>query len=426
MPLAWSSVRKVNAVDYAETFLDRFARFSCIGSTGDGGVDRVEGSQANGEARRQLVQWMKELGFTVSVDTIGNIFGLLNLAGESAPLVLTGSHIDSQPRGGCFDGAYGVIAGLDAAVAVRDRLAKQSEASLANLGVVAWMGEEGARFRPLMGSRVYTGARTLQSALDGKDLQGISAREALTGIGFLGTDTAPKLPAAYVELHVECGSQLEARKKSLGVFTRWWGAHKVDLMFEGKTAHTGPTPMRERQDALYAAAQVIVAMRALGDSAEIGSLHTSVAKLEVVPNSPNVVPCGATAYVELRSLDPEVIKRSYDHLLAYASFAATTARVKYTITRDDLREPGKFHEGLSQLAFKVAKYNGEEAVAVDTLGGHDAIMMAAVCPTVMLTVPSRAGLCHHPDEWTAQEDLGKGMAWLSAVLERMITAELPL
>jgi beta-ureidopropionase / N-carbamoyl-L-amino-acid hydrolase len=122
---------------------------------------------------------MKELGFTVSVDEIGNIFGLLNLAGESAPLVLTGSHIDSQPRGGCFDGAYGVIAGLDAAVAVRDRLAKQSKASLANLGVVAWMGEEGARFRPLMGSRVYTGARTLQSALDGKDLQGISAREAL-------------------------------------------------------------------------------------------------------------------------------------------------------------------------------------------------------------------------------------------------------
>jgi len=149
-------------------------------------------------------------------------------------------------------------------------------------------------------------------------MQGISAREALAGIGFLGTDIAPKLPAAYVELHVECGSQLEARKKSLGVFTRWWGAHKVDLTFEGKTAHTGPTPMRERQDSLYAAAQVIVAMRALG------------------------------------------------------------------------------------------------AVAVDSLAGHDAIMMAAVCPTVMLTVPSRTGLCHHPDEWTSQEDLGKGMAWLSA------------
>jgi N-carbamoyl-L-amino-acid hydrolase len=400
--------------------MPRFLAFSRIGSTGDGGVDRVEGSEANGVARSQIVSWMRELGFEIRLDRIGNLFGLITLAGSDAPWIMTGSHIDSQPLGGCFDGAYGVIAAIEAAADIRDRLLAAGATARANIAVAVWMGEEGARFRPLLGSKVYTGLTTLETALNGRDDRGISAQQALRTIGFLGEDEAPAYPAAYVELHVECGSGLEAAGRRLGIFRRWWGAHKLDVQFVGETAHTGPTPMARRKDALYAAAQIIAGVRHLADAAAPGDLHTSVGKLEVVPNSPNVVPSLVTAYVELRSVDAGVIAAARDRLMELVSFAAAAARVTYRTVRDDLRLPGHFDRGLGALAHEVALELGVEPMSVDTLPGHDAVMLAAVCPTLMLTVPSRDGLCHHPREWTDPEDLELGTTWLCAVLEKLV------
>jgi beta-ureidopropionase / N-carbamoyl-L-amino-acid hydrolase len=408
------------SIDCPPSFEPRFEAFSKIGSTGDGGVDRVEGSEANAKARHQVVAWLKELGFEVRIDGIGNIFGMLALAGEGAPWIMTGSHIDSQPLGGRFDGAYGVIAGIDAAAAVRDRLAASGQKARANLAVVAWAGEEGARFKPFLGSRVFTGVRSFEDALAGTDVEGKTAREVLGAIGFLGTDAPPPRPAAYAELHVECGSHLEREGYRLGIFTRWWGAHKLDIEFSGETAHTGPTPMAKRKDALFAAAQVITGIRHLADSAPVGDLHTSVGKLVVIPNSPNVVPCLATANVELRSAKPEVLTASCDRLMELVSFAAATARVTFRIVRDDLRIPGKFDERLASHARDAAKALGFDPIDAVTLPGHDAIMLAAICPTLMLTVPSRDGLCHHPLEWTDPEDLKLGVAWLGAVLEKLV------
>jgi beta-ureidopropionase / N-carbamoyl-L-amino-acid hydrolase len=407
-------------IECPSSFEPRFEAFSKIGSSGDGGVDRVEGSEANAKARHQVVAWMKELGFEVRIDGIGNVYGLLALAGADAPWIMTGSHIDSQPLGGRFDGAYGVIAGIDAAAAVRDRLAASGQKAQANLAVVAWAGEEGARFKPFLGSRVFTGVRSFEESLSGTDVEGRTAREALEAIGFLGTDDPPPRPAAYVELHVECGSHLEQQGYRLGIFTRWWGAHKLDIEFSGETAHTGPTPMAKRRDALFAAAQVITGIRHLADAAPAGDLHTSVGKLVVVPNSPNVVPCLATANVELRSVKPDVLTASRDRLMELASFAAATARVTFRIVRDDLRVPGAFDERLGSLARHAAKAIGFDPIDAETLPGHDAIMLAAICPTLMLTVPSRDGLCHHPLEWTDPEDLKLGVAWLGTVLDRLV------
>ena len=331
-------------------FRSRFETFSAIGSTGDGGVHRVEATEANGLARRQLVAWLKDDGFAVRIDRVGNIFGLLDFAGADAPWIMTGSHIDSQPYGGRFDGAYGVIAALEVAAALRGALSESDARPQCNLAVVAWAGEEGARFKTLLGSRAFAKATPIDTILADKDVQGVSLRDALDGIGFLGADEPPPTPAAYVELHVECGSQLETQGARLGIFEKWWGAHKVDITFLGEASHTGPTPMAKRKDALYAAAQVIGAVRHLADAAPVGDLHTSVGKLVVQPNSPNVVPSSATASFELRSPKAEVMVSARQRLSEMVAVACATARVTHRVDRDELRRPGRFDAALGALA----------------------------------------------------------------------------
>ena len=401
-------------------FKTRFEVFSEIGSTGDGGVHRMEATAANGKAREQLVVWLRQEGFEVRVDQVGNNFGLLELAGPDAPWIMSGSHIDSQPQGGRFDGAYGVIAAMEAAITVRDKL-KADGSAKANLAVVAFSGEEGARFNTFMGSKVYMGGATAEETLSQKDAGGIVARDALAEIGFLGSDTPPPYPNAFVELHVECGSSLEEVNARLGIFERWWGAHKLDIRFIGETSHTGPTPMAQRKDAVYAAAMMITGVRRLADAAPVGSLHTSVAKLLVSPNSRNVVPDSAIGFVEIRSPDPDIMADNIAKVTPIVENAAKTAKVDYEIVRDDLRRPGAFDTELGELARSIARDLGEEPVGVTTLPGHDAIMMSEVSRCLMLTVPSRAGLCHHPDEFTDMEDLELGVAWLATILDRLVT-----
>ncbi len=269
----------------------RIAQFSTFGATAAGGIHRPEATPANGEARAALVAWLREAGVEVRVDAIGNIFGLMPLAGEDAPWLLTGSHVDSQPNGGRFDGTYGVLASTIAALALRDRLSRGGPPAAMNLAVVAWTNEEGARFQPsVLGSSAYVGAIDLDWALSRTDAAGVSVKDALEAIGFRGTDRPAPRPAAYVELHIECGPELELAGRRLGVFDRWWGCRKLEIRFEGAPAHTGPTPMRERRDALLAAASVVTGVRRLVDGFPAGDLHTSVGRIEVKPNSPNVVP----------------------------------------------------------------------------------------------------------------------------------------
>lgn len=403
-------------------FLDRLDSFSQIGSTGDGGVDRVEASPANGEARRELAARMEAAGCRVLVDGIGNMFGLMPLAeqfaGQDAPWVLTGSHIDSQPKGGRLDGAYGVLASLEAAAALKDRLAGQPVR--ANLAVVAWTSEEGARFQPsLLGSSVHAGILPLEQALARRDGSGVSAGVALDAIGFRGDATGPR-PAAYLELHVECAPELEKAGVRLGVFDRWWGAHKLELQFTGATAHTGPTPMARRKDALLAAAEVITGLRRLADAAPPGALHTSVGRLEVLPNSPNVVPDQAKLFIEIRSADASVMADAHSRLLELIPYAASLARVTHRIVRDEYRAPGAFDPGLRSLARAEAGRLGIEPLGLDTIAAHDAMPMARLCPSLVIAVPSRDGLCHSPREWTEPADLELGVTWLGAMLERLV------
>jgi N-carbamoyl-L-amino-acid hydrolase len=397
-------------IGHADPEFDRLlAELSAIGATGDGGVDRVEGSPANGVARRWLVDQLRARGFAVTVDAVGNIFGRI---GPVGPAVMVGSHLDSQPRGGRLDGAYGVLAAMLASQALAERGALRR-----GLIVVAWTGEEGARFQPsLVGSSVYAGLRPLDWTLARRDGDGITLADALDAIGFRGTDPAPPVPLAYLELHVECASALEASGRRLGVFDRWWGAHKLEIEIEGATAHTGPTPMAQRRDALVAAAAVVTGLRKIADRAAVGSLHTSVGRLEVRPNSPNTVPGSARLFVELRSPRAAVMARAETRLRRLLDRACAKTGVVWTVARDELRPPGSFARRLRTLAYATAAALGEPALPLATIAAHDAMPLATVCPSLVIAVPSREGLCHSPREWTDPADLRLGLVWLTRML----------
>ncbi len=398
---------------------DRLAQFSQYGATAAGGIHRPEGTAANGAARDALVDWLRDEGLEVRIDAIGNIFGLASPAGPHAPLILTGSHIDSQPNGGRLDGTYGVIASV---VASADLARRHAGQAACNIGVVAWTNEEGARFQPsVLGSQVYVGAIEAEWALDRMDGEGTSVREALAGLGYLGTDRPPSQPAAYLELHVECGPVLETAGKRLGVFDRWWGCRKLEIRFEGSPAHTGPTPMNLRRDALVAAAEVITGVNGLYRDHPTGALHCSVGRCEVYPNSPNVVPSEVTLFVELRSADANVIEEAYQRLQEISEISANRARVHWVVTRNELRQPGIFAPALQDLAHGIAIKCGEPAIGLDTIAAHDALPMSRLCPAIVVAVPSIGGICHAPEEDTAPEDLALGLDLLHGMLERLVT-----
>ena len=409
---------KTNAALH-EKLHDRLAQFSQYGATEAGGIHRPEGTAANGEARDALVDWLRDEGLDVRIDAIGNIFGLASPAGPDAPLILTGSHIDSQPNGGRLDGTYGVLA---SAVASADLARRHAGQAACNLGVVAWTNEEGARFQPsVLGSQAYVGAIETEWALSRTDGDGISVREALAGLGYLGTDKPAPHPAAYLELHVECGPKLEEVSKRLGVFDRWWGCRKLEIRFEGSPSHTGPTPMEVRRDALVAAAEVITGVHGLYHGHPSGKLHCSVGRCDVHPNSPNVVPSEVTLFVELRSADADVIEDAYQRTQEIAENAASRARVRWEITRNELRQPGLFAPALQDLAHSIAVKCGEPAMRLDTIAAHDALPMSRLCPTIVVAVPSIGGICHAPEEDTAPEDLALGLDLLHGMLEQLVT-----
>ena len=395
--------------------------FSRFGATAEGGIHRPEGSVANGEARRYLASWFDERGYRLVVDGIGNMFGIVELAGADAPLVMTGSHIDSQPNGGCLDGTYGVVAGCIAA----EILAAEARAGRlkpkANLCVAAWTNEEGARWQPsTLGSGTYVGDFALDYALARKDGDGVSVRDALSEIGWLGSDKAPSLPQAYVELHVECGPVLERRGVRFGIFERWWGCRKIELRIDGAPSHTGPTLMSERRDALHAAAQIITAVRHFADEAPKDVMHTSVGRIEVLPNSPNVVPSRVRLFIELRSADEVVIDGAFARLEDTIAATLKTTQTGMAIERDEYRKPGHFSKRLAALAGQAARDVGVDVMALDTIPAHDAVRLAPFTPSIVIAVPSIGGLCHTPLERTEPADLALGLDVLTTMLRNLI------
>ncbi|MCQ9164516.1 M20 family metallo-hydrolase [Arthrobacter sp. STN4] len=395
-------------------FVEDFRTMSTFGATANGGVDRQAASTADGEQRRWLTGLLQEHGFTVKFDRAGNQWGL-HEAVPGAPYVVVGSHMDSQPTAGRYDGAYGVLAAAHAAFRLK---AGWSDAGAVapkyNIAVVNWFNEEGSRFKPsMMGSSVYTGKLELDTALSTTDAAGISVREALDAIGCRGDFAGPEA-ACCAEIHIEQGRSMERDGVTIGLVSSNWAANKYEFVVHGEQAHTGSTVIEDRKDALLGASMLVVAARELANRFP-GVLHTSVGQLNVYPNSPVVVPSRVNLLLDLRSADESVLAEAdtllHRRIAEIESLANVSVEQHHAHSWPVTPYP---REGV-ELAAKVAADLGLSNKSVMTVAGHDSTNMKDLVPTVMLFVPSVEGISHNEHEYTTDEDIVAGLAMLTEV-----------
>lgn len=400
-----------------EEFHALFNRVAQFGATPAGGLHRLAASGEEGQARDCVCDWLRQRGFSLQVDPVGNIFASLMLAGENAPWVMTGSHLDSQPGGGRFDGALGVVASCIAADAIRRT---QGVAFQSNLAVAIWTNEEGARFAPsMLGSGVFGGHYDFEFARSRADSDGVSVAQALANIGYDGDGRGPERVNAYVELHIEQGPELERHGAAIGIVRGNWGTNKYLFEITGVAAHTGPTPMPQRRDALLAASRLVVACRDLSDRTE-GKLLTSVGRMDIHPNSSNMVAAKVTVYAELRCDDDGMLQQASRTLEDEARRIAHESNTGVTWKQVTDRPAGRFDDQLCEVIAQVTNARGFAAMDLLTVAGHDAVSLRKRCPTAMIFVPSKEGISHNEAEYTDAKDLERGLEVLCGVLTKCL------
>jgi len=381
--------------------LDALAR---IGAIEGGGVCRLAFTDEDRAGREQVIGWMEALGLRVAVDAIGNIFAL-RAGREDGPPVMTGSHIDTVRTGGRYDGNYGVLAGLE----VVEVLNRADIVTRRPLAVAVFTNEEGARFQPdMMGSLVHVGGLDLAEALATTGIDGTTVGEELARTGQAGPLAVGSIrPHAFVELHIEQGPVLEREGITLGAVDSLQGISWQELTVTGQSNHAGTTPMRLRRDAGYVAAAIAVFLRDLAREMGGGQLAT-MGRIELVPNLINVIAARATATVDLRNTDEEALREAERRLAAFLDGIAAREEVAIAVRRLARFEPVIFDDAIARLVEDTARRLGHSIRRMTSGAGHDAQMMARICPTAMIFTPSVGGLSHNVREFTRPEDLGAG------------------
>lgn len=401
----------------AEVLAD-FRELSRFGETPRGGVDREAMTAPDVEQRGWLAAWLTERGFRVECDRVGNQFGLYTWT-PGAPYVLLGSHLDSQPLGGKFDGAYGVLAAAQAAWRLVRRFEESGHTPRHNIAVVNWFNEEGSRFQPsMMGSSVYTGKMDADAALKIVDLTGVSVAEALEAGGALGTGDGPEA-AAYAEIHIEQGRHLDEEGVTIGLVEATWAAQKYHLIVTGDQSHTGSTVISDRHDALLGASHLVVAAREIAD--RFGpDMHTSVGQMVIEPNSPVVVAREVRLHLDMRSPDESLVAQA-DALL-HERIAEIEELASVWIEKDTAHSWGllPYDPRGVELSREVAEELGLSHRDIMTIAGHDSTNVKDVVPSVMLFVPSVDGVSHNEGEYTTDADLCAGVDLFTGVAARLV------
>ncbi len=390
-----------------------------IGATAGGGIDRQEATEDHTRSRTVIAEWLSARGFEVRVDAIGNMFGVWEHT-PGAPYVLVGSHLDSQPCAGRFDGISGVVCAAVAGAVVRREVEAGHLTPRHNVAVVSWCNEEGARFQPaLLGSSVYCGLLPLEEGLAARDRFGVRLADALESVGFRGTDEPPRPAAAVLELHAEQGVALEQAGVAVGVVTHCWSTLKWRLIFHGEQAHTGGWPMRSRKDALLAAAMFIVAHRALCEDFPEGTLRTAAAWIDVQPNSPNVVPSQVTLQCDARSDDETVLAAVRDRVRLTIAEIAEKTGVEIQVERFSDRQRIPLNDQGQQVIRDAASAVGEQTIDLPTVAGHDCLALQQHgVPAALMFLPSTGGIAHNEREHTSDADLQTGVLVLTEALRR--------
>ena len=386
-----------------------------IGATPGGGVQRLTLTDEDKQARDLFVKWLKELDLEITIDEMGNIFG--KRAGKNKDLapVMSGSHIDSQPKGGRFDGILGVMGPLEVLRCLHENNI-ETERSIA---IVGWTNEEGSRFAPaMMASGVWAGALDQDWVYDRTDFNGKRFEDELIRIGYKGTMPAKKWPVhAYYEYHIEQGPILEREGKIIGAPKGILCLHGYDVYLEGEANQVGPTPMEGRHDALCAAAEMILKVNQLPDRMG-GNMVATVGEIQNYPNSRNIIPDKVHFTVDIRSWDDDLAIRAWD--LVRKDFEEIAQRRGCPIRIEETWrvEHSPFDEKLVQRILDIAEELGYPGHYMISGAGHDASYVNQVAPTAMIFVPSIGGRSHVEVENTKWEDCKAGAnVLLHSILE---------
>ncbi|HYF95286.1 MAG TPA: M20 family metallo-hydrolase [Symbiobacteriaceae bacterium] len=384
------------------------AAFAAIGRSPDTpGISRLAFTPEDALARSHMIRLMREAGLTVRPDAVGNLFGLTEAAlARPEQTVLMGSHLDTVPSGGAYDGVAGVVAGLEV---VRSLL---EEGTSLPLGVVVFACEESSRFRmATVGSKTLAGFMPLEKALALTDANGVTYGEALAANGNWdevgGPHPAPRA-GAYLELHVEQGREMERQHARVAVVERIAAPTRLRIKLEGEAAHSGATPLYRRKDALVAAAEVILAVERIAETeARYGTVGTTT-MFALTPAAINVVPGTATLGVDLRSADGPSKDRALEKLEHFLQRLGAMREIQVSCDVLGREEPVSLDPVSIDAVARACADAQLPPVRLDSRAGHDAMYMQRVCPTGMVFVPSVGGLSHHPDEYTAPEDMALG------------------
>ena len=391
-----------------------------IGATEKGGCCRLALTELDKQGRDLFIQWCKDAGCTIHIDQMGNIFarreGTLSATDSDVGAICTGSHLDTQPTGGKFDGIYGCLAGLEVIRSLNDADQQTQRA----IEVSVWTNEEGSRFAPAMvASGVFSGKFTLEYAHNQCDNEGISLLEALKEIDYLGTEpVGARNIHRFFELHIEQGPVLEAEKLDIGVVTGVLGMRWYDVKVQGTSAHAGPTPMNYRNDALYASSKILSKLYELAQKDSVGSARCTVGELNIDKSSRNVIPGELSFSLDLRHANQtglDNLEMSAEKVIADISALTGT---QITLNKIWDSAPLAFDENCITAVDKAAQASGFSFQKLVSGAGHDAVNISSVAPTSMIFVPSIGGISHNEAEYSSPEQLAKGCQILLDVMQQ--------
>lgn len=375
------------------------------GALDDGGVCRLALTREDGAGREYVVRRMRELGLTVTIDGIGNIFGFLPGREETSP-VMMGSHIDTVATGGLYDGNYGVLAALEVVATLRDKGITPRRSVVA----AVFTNEEGVRFHPdMMGSLIFVGDYPLEKALATPDHDGVTIAQALRDIGFAGTGAIDSFPVDhYLELHIEQGPVLDGGKIDIGVVEGVQGISWTEFTLVGVANHAGTTPMAMRKDAGYVAAKIMAFAHDMAHRLGNGQVATVGRVSEFAPGMVNVVPNKVVFTVDLRNYSDDILKQAEKELWDFAD--KTAAEEGVLLSRESLVRfpPVVFDARVKDLIEEEARSRNLTTLRLPSGAGHDAQMLARVCPTGMIFVPNRDGISHNVNKYAEPEHLTAG------------------
>ncbi|MCT1577141.1 Zn-dependent hydrolase [Oceanobacillus kimchii] len=401
-----------------EEQIDNISKFT---ATPDQGTTRLTYSKEDKQAREYIKNKMLEYGLQVREDGFGNIFGKLEGTIKDAPSILIGSHFDSVPNGGSFDGPAGVVAGLEVVALFNENNLKPKYP----LEVIALIEEEGSRFGGgLMGSRAMTGLLSEEDFKNFIDHNGVSTLEAMKEIGLdssLSKKRDPETIKAYLELHIEQGPILEAKKIPIGVVETIVGLTQFEITVDGRAGHAGTTPMDHRSDALVTAAQIIAEIPSLAKEEGEGTVATT-GKLNVFPNGSNVIPSKTVFTVDIRSGKEKHIQNVIRKLNQLVNFHNKEG-IKITVSQQLYMEPKAMNRDIISLLKKSSSTLDIPYCSINSGAGHDAMVLAEVTDVGMLFVPSKGGVSHTPEEWSDSLDIAKAVEILFETVKKLTEVE---